>query len=131
MVGNKIVLSGILVRGLGEGTYFMSMQHYKKEIKKRLGFNAYPGTLNLKVGKKQMDVLKNIKSIKINGFKSKNRTFGGASCYQAKIKSINGSIIVPDLTKHKKDIIEFIAPVHLKSELKLKDGDKIKVELMQ
>ena len=44
-------------------------------------------------------------------------------------KNVNGSIIVPHLTKHK-DIIEFIAPVHLKSELKLKDGDKVKVELI-
>ena len=128
MGAKKIILNGTIVRGLGEGTYFMSMEHYKKEIKKKLGFNAYPGTLNLKVSKNQINLLKNITPIKINGFKSGNKTFGEASCYKAKIKNINGSIIVPDLTKHK-DVIEFIAPVHLKSELKLKDEDKIKIEL--
>ena len=123
-------LNVIIVRGLGEGAFFMSMRHYQQEIKKKLGFEVYPGTLNLKVGKKQKDILKSIKPIKIDGFKSGNKTFGGANCYRAKIKNINCSIIVPDLTKHK-DVIEFIAPVHLKSELKLKDGDKIKVELLQ
>ena len=125
----KIFLSGIIVKGLGEGTYFMSMQHYQNEIKKKLGFKPYPGTLNLKVGKKQINLLKKIVPIKINGFKSVNKTFGGASCYKAKIKTINSAIIIPDLTKHK-DIIEIIAPVHMKSELKLKDGDEIQVGLL-
>lgn len=130
MVKEKTNLIGTIVRGLGEGTFFMSMEHYKKEIKKKLGFDAYPGTLNLKVGKNQINSLKKINPIKIVGFKSGNKTFGGANCYKAKIKNINGSIIVPDLTKHK-DVIEFIAPVHLKSELKLKEGDKIKIELLE
>ena len=122
------VISGIIIRGLGEGAYFMSMLHYQKEIKKKIGFKAYPGTLNLKVSRDQINSLKKIKPIEIDGFKKNKKNFGGVDCYMAKIKSINGSIIIPHLTKHK-DIIEFIAPVHLKSELKLKDGDKIKVEL--
>lgn len=130
MADRNIILSGTIVSGLGEGTYFMSMQHYQKEIKVKLGFNAYPGTLNLKVSKKQIELLKKIAPIKINGYKSGNKIFGEASCYRAKIKNINGSIILPDLTKHK-NVIEFIAPVHLKSELKFKDGDKIKIELLQ
>lgn len=129
MVGKNIVLNGTIVRGLGEGTYFMAMQHYQREIKRKLGFKSYPGTLNLKVGKKQTELLKNINPIKISGFKSGNKTFGGADCYKAKIENIKGAIIIPHLTKHK-DIIEFIAPVHIKSGLKLKDGDKIKIELL-
>ena len=129
MGGKKIILNGTIVRGLGEGTFFMSMEHYKNQIKKKLGFDAYQGTLNLKVSKNQINLLKNITPIKIDGFKSGNKSFGGSSCYKAKIKNINGSIILPDLTKHK-GVIEFIAHVHLKSELKLKDGDKIKIELI-
>ena len=129
MGGKKIILNGTIVRGLGEGTFFMSMEHYKNQIKKKLGFDAYPGTLNLKVEKNQINLLKKINPIKIVGFEKDNKTFGGASCYKAKIKNINGSIILPDLTKHK-GVIEFIAHVHLKSELKLKDGDKIKIELI-
>ena len=121
-------ITGVVASGLGEGTFFMSMGHYKNEIRKKLGFEAYPGTLNLKVGKKQPELLKSISPIKIDGYKSKDKIFGGAVCYKARIKSIDGSIIVPDLTKHK-NIIEFIAPVHIKSELKLKDGDKVKIIL--
>lgn len=129
MVKEETDLIGTIVRGLGEGTYFMSMGHYKKEIKKKLGLDAYPGTLNLKVGKNKANLLKNASLIKIDGFKSGNKIFGGASCYKAKIKNIDGFIIVPDFTRHK-DVIEFIAPLHLKSELKLRDGDKIEIELI-
>jgi len=127
---SNFAISGAVVRGLGEGTYFMSMQHYQKEIKKKLGFTAYPGTLNLKVSKKQLDLLKNIEPIKINGCKSGNKTFGGADCYKARIKKIEGAIIIPNLTKHK-NIIEFIAPLHIKLELKLKDGDKVTIKQPQ
>ena len=126
----KNMINGVIVRGLGEGNYFMSMKHYQKEIKKKLGFDAYPGTLNLKVKKIQIDLLKKINPIKIAGFKKDNKAFGGADCYKAKIKNMNGAIIMPHLTKHK-NIIEFIAPAHLKSGLKLEDGDKIKVELIK
>ena len=123
-------MGGVIARGLGEGAYFMSMQHYKKEIKNKLGFGAYPGTLNLRVSKNQFDALKNTMPIKIDGIEKNGKILGGARCYRAKIKGINGAIIIPDLTKHK-NIIEFIAPVHLKSELKLKDGDKVTVELLK
>ena len=124
------IINGVVSIGLGEGAYFMSMPHYKNEIKKKLGFDAYPGTLNLKVTKKQFDSVKNNAPIEIEGYKSGNKIFGNAGCYKAKIKNVSGAIIIPDLTKHK-NIIEFIAPVHLKTELRLKNGDKIKINLLQ
>jgi riboflavin kinase len=124
-----MVFTGIVTSGLGKGALFISMNYYKEEIKKKLGFDAYPGTLNLKVDKKQLDLLKDIAIITIDGYEKDNKTFGGANCYKARINNINGAIIIPDLTKHK-DIMEFIAPVNLKSELKIKEGDKIKIELI-
>ena len=128
-MGGGNTVEGIIVKGLGEGAFFMSMPHYKKEIKKKLGFDAYHGTLNIKITEKKFNSLKNNLSIKINGFKKDNKEFGGAGRKEAKIKNINGAIIMPDTNKHK-DILEFIAPVHIKSTLKVKDGDKIKIELI-
>lgn len=129
-MSGKNIINGAIVKGFGEGAYFMSMPHYQKEIKKKLGFDAYPGTLNLKVGKKEINLLKKFNKIGIDWFKKNNKIFGGVDCYKAKIKDTDGAIIIPHLTKHK-NIIEFIASVHLKSELKFKDGDKIKVELIK
>jgi len=124
-------IEGIVTRGLGEGSLFMSMDHYKKEIKKKLDFDAYPGTLNLKIDQEQIHPFKKINPIKIGGFKKNDKTFGGASCYKAKINNIDGAIIIPDINKHKEDIIEFISPFNIKSKLNIKDGDKVKIQLVQ
>ncbi|MFH0868093.1 MAG: DUF120 domain-containing protein [Candidatus Woesearchaeota archaeon] len=121
-------MEGIITSGLGEGYIFMSMEHYKKEIKEKLSFDAYPGTLNLTVSKEQIDKLKKINSIRIESYKKGNKIFHGATCYKARINNINGAIIIPDINKHT-DIVEFIAPLNLKSELKIKDGDKITIEV--
>ncbi len=127
----KIILNGVVLQGLGEGAFFMSMPDYRKRIKKKLGFDAYPGTLNLKISKKQADLLKDGLPIKISGFRSKNKAFGALECYKAKVKSTDCAVVVPQFNKHKKDIIELIAPVHLKSGLKLKNGSKVKVEILK
>ena len=131
MKNDATVLKGTIIKGLGEGAYFMSMGHYKKEIKKKLGFDAYPGTLNIKIKKNQYNIIKKINPIKIAGYINNGKRFGGASCYKAIIKDINGAIIIPDINKHKNGIIEFIAPMHIKSKSKINNGDKIKVELVK
>ena len=116
MRGGNTVLDGIVLSGLGEGHHFVSLDHYKKEIKEKLGFDAYHGTLNIKIDKHNLNALKNNDKTKIEGFKKDGKAFGSIQCYKAKINNINGSIIIPEFTKHKEEIIEFIAPVHVKSE---------------
>ena len=123
-------VKGAIVSGLGEGAYFMSMEHYKQEIKKILGFEAYPGTLNIKIKENRDELLKNTNTIKITGYTLNNKTFGGASCSKAKIKSINGAIIVPDINKTPQNILEFIAPVHIKSALNLNDNDEVEINFI-
>ena len=122
-------LSGVLTTGLGEGAFFMSMGHYRNEIRQKLGFDAYPGTLNIKTNGKVS--IGGLSKIRIEGYAFNEKKFGGAICYRAKLKNIEGAVIVPDLTKHDKKIIEFIAPVYLRSGLKLEDGIEITIELLK
>ena len=108
----------MVVSGLGEGSYFMSMPHYKKEIKEKLGFEAFPGTLNIKA--KEKIGVENSKKITISGFGKNGKKVGGVSCWKARIDKIEGAIIIPEISKHK-DILEFIAPVSVKSSLGIKE----------
>jgi len=125
-----VVLNGIVVEGLREGSFFLSLEHYKGEINEKLGFDPYPGTLNIKVNNEQINLIKNISPVRIDGFEENNKKYYGANCYKARIKNIEGAVITPDLTRHK-DTIEFIAPYHLKSKLNIKNGDKVKIELIK
>ena len=124
-----MVLEGIVTSGFGKGAIFMSIAYYKEKIKEKLGFDPYPGTLNLRVDKEQTNLLKGIDSIRIESFEKDGKNFGGASCYKARINNINGSIIVPDLTENEEDMIEVIASVNLKSKLGITDGDNVKIQL--
>jgi riboflavin kinase len=123
------ILEGTVTSGLGKGAVFMSIDYYKKQVKEKLGFEPYPGTLNIKIDKQQTTLLNNTNPIRINAFKKDNKSFGGASCYKAKINDIQGFIIIPDMTEHEEDMVEFIAPINIKEELKINDGDKVKIEL--
>ncbi|MEK6949326.1 MAG: DUF120 domain-containing protein [Nanoarchaeota archaeon] len=122
-------LEGTVVSGLGKGAVFIAIDYYKSQIREKLGFVPYHGTLNIATNKNNVAVLEKINPIRIESFKKDGKAYGGADCYKIKIKGINGAIIVPDLTEHE-DIIEIIAPVNLKSALKIKEGDKVKVELI-
>jgi len=126
-----MVIEGIVTSGLGKGAVFMSIDYYKEKIKEKLGFEAYPGTLNFLIDNEQLNTLKRIDPIRIDGFKKDGKTFGGVSCYKIKINNIDGSIIIPDLTEHEENMVEVIAPVNLKSELQIKDGDKVKIQLIK
>ena len=127
----EIGFEGAITRGLGKGAVFLSIGHYKEKIKEKIGFEPHPGTLNLQIGRKKSGFLNKIAPIRVEGFKKEGKAYGGASCYKIRINGISAAIIVPDLTNHGENMVEVIAPVDLKSELNVKDGDKVNIELVK
>lgn len=120
---NKII--GKVTAGLGEGQYYISLEGYKSQFNQKLGFDPYPGTLNLKLS--EPFAPSDAGAIKIDGFRDTNRTYGGCKCYPVKIDDIRGAIIRPDRSSYPLNLIEIIAPVNLRKALGLKDGDKVEV----
>ena len=125
------ILDGIVTSGFGKGAIFLSLDYYKQQIKEKMGFIPYAGTLNVKTSMSKDSALKLLSPIRIDSLNKNGKKYGGASCYPAKISDVSVAVIIPDLTTHEQGIIEIIAPINLKSQLKIKDGDKIKVELSQ
>ena len=122
-------LKGIIRGGLGEGRVFMSMEHYRNELKQKLGFEIFPGTLNLEVDEEErIQFLKGMDKIIIEGFSKGDKSYGPVYCYFAKLNNVEGAVIVPERTKYGLDVIEFIAPVNLKKKLGVKDGDEVLIE---
>lgn len=129
-VEDCIEIHGKVISGLGEGMYYINIPGYQEQFKEKLGFTAYPGTLNIKVDKRYMmnrKKMKLVKSIEIEGFHDGERNFGSAKCYPAQIESIKCAIIVPSRTHHDDDLLEIIAPERLRDSLKLKDDDDIAI----
>jgi riboflavin kinase len=125
-------LSGKLITGLGEGQYYIALDGYRTQFIEKLGFDPYPGTLNVRLDSKSIDIRKKItQSIKISGFTDQNRTFGKCSCFMIMISGIEGAVITPERTHYPEDIIEIISPVNLRKHLDLKDGNIINVEVIK
>lgn len=121
------LIIGEVVSGLGEGSYYVLM--YRERIKEHLGFDPYPGTLNLRVvfPKTVFDALVDVRPILIPGFVKKGRTFGDVRAYPVNVEGIRGAIVVPSRTIHPPKIAEIIAPVNLREAIGLKDGSRVKV----
>ena len=82
LFNSNLIFKGSVIKGLGEGKYYMKKQGYKDSFQKQINFIPWPGTLNLKlkspISKQALD---EINSIYIQGFKEKNRSFGNIKCY--------------------------------------------------
>ncbi|MEW5760870.1 MAG: DUF120 domain-containing protein, partial [Candidatus Thermoplasmatota archaeon] len=105
---DKIIINGRIVSGIGEGSYYIDHENYKKQFIEKLSFSPYKGTLNLKLDSKELAKLKILneeKGIKINGFHDGKRTFGDGKCFHAKIKNIKCAVVMPARTHHT-DVIE-------------------------
>jgi len=125
---NKTSITGIMQKGIGEGAYYVSQNQYQQQFKQKLGFIAFPGTLNLRINKEELaQLLAQKEHIKINSFTTKTRSFGALTCYKIKIAHIEAAIVKPERARHPEDTVEIIAPVNLRDSLKLKDNDKIKL----
>jgi riboflavin kinase len=128
--GEKLEIDGKIISGLGEGKYYLSLEGYRKQIKEKLGYCPFPGTLNIEIDEKEMwkkqMVLQTEPTI-ISGFKDKNRAYGDLFAYPCTINSIKCALTVPIRTHHGPEVIEIISRENLKKKLNKDDGDKIKV----
>ena len=131
----SLTLEGTVFTGLGEGAYYIGKEHYKKQFIEKLGFEPYPGTLNLKLSSdydiKARTELEAYPAIEVEGFKNEDRTFGTVKCYPVLIDNkVKGALITALRSHYDVSVLEIIAPVCLRKQLNLKDGNKVKVEVM-
>ena len=131
----KLEVVGIVFSGLGEGAYYISMKGYKKQFVAKLGFEPFPGTMNLRlelpIYRKVRRDLETMRGIHIDGFKDGKRSFGGAECFKAILNDkVEGAVLVIERTIHDDTVLEIISPLNLRRQFRLKDGDEMKVEIL-
>ena len=128
----QFIFEGMVVSGLGEGAYYMSRRGYVLQFEKMLGFTPYPGTLNLKLTDpyyiSQNRLLRRLSGYYIKGFRTKERVFGDVRAFKAKVNDrVDGAVIYAERSIYGFEMLEVIAPVYLRGEFSLKDGDVVRV----
>lgn len=128
-------LTGKVFSGLGEGAYYVSLTGYKKQFKSKLGFEPFPGTLNLRlysaIDRKIRRDLSTSRAIHIDGFKDGKRTYGGAECFRSLVNGkVKSAVLVIERSIHDDSVLELIAPTSIRDQFKLKDGESVRVSIL-
>ena len=126
------VFEGIIFSGLGEGAYYVSQEGYREQVREKLGFEPYPGTLNIRL-KTKLDLerkehMERMPGVEIQSFKTEDRSFGSARCYPVLVNDeVEGAVVIAERTGYDRSVVELIASVNLRKRLGLKEGDVVRV----
>jgi riboflavin kinase len=138
---DSVTLEGSVTGGMGEGKHYISLPGYMSQFRERLGYEPYPGTLNIDLTPDSVRVRPGIRSldaVPIDSWEDDERTFGSATCYAATLsagasedeETYEGAhIIVPDRTHHDETQLEVIAADRLRDALGLADSDEVTVHV--
>lgn len=129
---NELTFRGTVFSGPGEGRYYVSQKGYAQGISRALGFDPFPGTLNLRLTseamieqRRRLDLMK---GVGIPGFSDGRRAFGPIKCFKAIVAGKRpGGVLVIERTRIGDTVLEVVSPVNLRRSLGLKDGEECSV----
>jgi len=132
-MSDSYTVIGKIVSGARQAAFFTQLDWVQAQCAKKLGFKPYPGTLNLEISDKDIDLIKSLEDVETITLIPPDPKFCSARTLPVKIKGIQGAIVVPaeDVQIHAQNILEVIAPVFLKEALGLDDGDFVKIKIVR
>jgi riboflavin kinase, archaea type len=122
----NLTFRGAVITGKGNGKRYLSLPWVKQQIEEKLGFTPYAGTLNLRLtaeGAKLRSVL----------LKAETKVVCPAEGYcvgalfAAAVTGLECGVVIPEVATYPKNLLEVIAPVNLREQLRIEDGDQVEV----
>ena len=120
-------ISGIIQKGAGKGAYFTRLDWVVKECKEILGYEPFPGTLNICVEDEDLPLLDAFLQDADLELIPDDPGFCTAGLKKVMVNRIPAAVVVPaeDVRIHASRVMELIAPCNLKDALGLHDGDRV------
>lgn len=126
-----VQVRGKIVSGAAEAAFFTQLDWVKEQCLDKLGFTPYPGTVNIEVSKEDLTTLIRIKKEEGIRLIPPDPQFCEGRTLRASIKGVEGCVFIPpqDVNIHEPNLVEFMAPVMVKSTLGVDDGDLVTVSV--
>ena len=122
-------ISGVIREGTGKGAFFTQLDWVLKQCEEGLGFQPFPGTLNVRINDADLSKLDALFKEKDYELVPNNSDFCSAYLKKVKINGLFAAVVLPseDVRIHEKEVIEIISDRHIKEALKLSDGDEVTI----
>jgi riboflavin kinase len=124
-------LTGRVFSGKGEGRNYLKLPWVKQQIKDKLDFIPFPGTLNLRLAEQSFaskEVLEKMKSATF----CQDEGYCVGILFNAVVNGLadlNCAVLIPMVENYPVEVLEVISPVNLRGTLRLKDGDLVTVQI--
>jgi len=122
----EVIIVGRVFSGLGEGSKYIEI--YRDQLRRNLGIDPYPGTLNIDAGFRVDDILAFFKPIVIP---PPSNMFGIVHAYNALFYDEKVYILKPIRSKYGSNVLEIVSKNGLRQKYGLRDGDLVEVILME
>ncbi|MDE3088684.1 MAG: CTP-dependent riboflavin kinase [Chloroflexota bacterium] len=124
------IMRGVVCTGQGQGRSFTQLDWVRQQFRDKLGFDPYPGTLNLTI--ESMDALAAWRTRQGVVIAPPSPEYCAAKCYRVKVNDRIAAVwIIPQVPGYPANLVELMAPVHLRGALGLKDGDRVQIQLVE
>ncbi len=124
----QIKFVGTVFSGNGEGRRFVGLPWVKRQIKEKLGFTPYAGTLNIRLSEENMlrkKLLEKAEKFEIHPEKGYCTGF----LIEAEIDRLGCGIVLPQVRGYPPDVLEVVAACNLRDRLGLSDGNTVSVDV--
>ena len=124
---DPVKIRGKVVSGAGKAALFTQVAWVQSQCMEKLGFQPFPGTLNMEVTAADLALLES--AVREEGIEliPPEAGFCAARVLSLLVGSVSGALVLPakEARIHEKEIVEVIAPVCLREALDLSDGDEV------
>jgi riboflavin kinase len=121
-----MTLTGKVFSGKGDGRKYLSLRWVRKQVKQKMGFVPYVGTLNLLLSGKSTELRKALeKDQQMIICPAQGYCIG--KLYRAAIQEAECAVIIPDVAGYPENYLELIAADNLRQKLRLRNGDEVTV----
>ena len=126
-------IHGKVSSGTNRGQQFTQLDWARAQFIEKLEIDPFPGTLNLVLddpdSQAAWSALRNTSGIRIDN-PGDGPDDCEARCYRVRIADrFDGAIVLPEVQRYPQNKIEIIAPIGLRSELEIADGEDIVLEI--
>uniref|UniRef100_A0A7C4FHT2 Riboflavin kinase n=1 Tax=Ignisphaera aggregans TaxID=334771 RepID=A0A7C4FHT2_9CREN len=123
---NCVRIVGRVFSGIGEGRIYVEL--YRSEIEKVMSIKPYPGTLNVKLEREYVDIVKKLLASNPHTvIKPPKEGLAPVLAWRAYVEDLVVYIVKPVKTVWRFDVIELVAEKNLRELFGLADGDTIEV----